>query len=131
MPTAFIILGACALILLPTLLFLLVVQPIWAFVEVCGATLLGRGAKILWLLLLLIFAIVASIPYALFVSASAALRQVTIVSLIITGILTGVGYGVMRSNPHLRHQFDSKVAEVRATYSQMKDLSETAKKLTW
>ncbi len=131
MPTAPVILGACALILLPTLLFLLVVQPIWAFVEACGASLLGRGGKIIWLFMLLIFAIVASIPYALFVSTSAALRQVTIVSLILIGLLTGVGYGVMVYNPHLMKQFDSKVAEVKATYSQIKDLSEVTKQLTW
>jgi hypothetical protein len=131
MATATIILGACALILVPTLLFLLVVQPIWAFVEACGATLLGRGAKIIWLLMLLIFAIVASIPYALFVSTSAALRQVTIVSLILIGLLAGVGYGVMVYNPHLMRQFDSKVAEVRTMYSQVKDLSEVTKQLTW
>lgn len=131
MPTASIILGACALILVPTLLFLLVVQPIWAFVEACGATLLGRGAKIIWLLLLLVFAIVASIPYALFVSTSAALRQITIVSLILIGLLAGIGYGVMAYNPHLMQQFDSKAAEVRAMYSQMKDLSEVTKQLTW
>lgn len=131
MPTAAIILGVCALILVPTLIFLLIVQPIWAFVEACGATLLGRGAKIVWLLLLLVFAIVASIPYALFVSTSAALRQVTIVSLILIGLLAGVGYGVMKYNPYLTRQFDSKVAQVRATYSKFKDLSEVSEQLTW
>jgi hypothetical protein len=74
---------------------------------------------------------VASIPYALFVSTSAALRQVTIVSLILIGLLAGVGYGVMVYNPHLMRQFDSKVAEVRTMYSQVKDLSEVTKQLTW
>lgn len=131
MTTALLILGGCALLLVPTLLFLLVVQPIWAFVEVCGAALLGRGAKIVWLLLLLIFAIVASVPYALFVSASAALRQITMVSLILVGAVIGVGYGVVRLNPHLQMEFDKAVAEARSSYAHVKDLSEVARKFKW
>ena len=131
MTTTLLILGGCALLLVPTLLFLLVVQPVWAFVEVCGAALLGRGAKIVWLLLLLVFAIVASIPYALFVSASAALRQITIVSLILIGIVIGVGYGVIRSNPHLQSEVTRVIEEARSSYAQVKDISEAARKLRW
>ena len=131
MTTTLLILGGCALLLVPTLLFLLVVQPVWAFVEVCGAALLGRGAKIVWLLLLLVFAIVASIPYALFVSASAALRQITIVSLILIGIVIGVGYGVIRSNPHLQTEVTRVIEEARSSYAQVKDISEAARKLRW
>jgi hypothetical protein len=131
MTTTLLILGGCALLLVPTLLFLLVVQPVWAFVEVCGAALLGRGAKIVWLLLLLVFAIVASIPYALFVSASAALRQITIVSLILIGVVIGVGYGVIRSNPHLQSEVTRVIEEARSSYAQVKDISEAARKLRW
>jgi len=131
MTTALLILGGCALLLVPTLLFLLVVQPIWAFVEVCGATLLGRGGKILWLLMLLIFAIVASIPYALFFSTSAALRQITIVSLLLMTIVAGVSYGVVHYNPHLKAQVMGKVAEAQSLYSQTKDLSRLAKQFNW
>lgn len=131
MTTPLLILGGCALLLVPTLLFLLVVQPIWAFVEVCGATLLGRGVKIVWLLLVLVFAIVASIPYALFVSGSAALKQVTIVSLILTGIVVGVGYGVIRLHPHLSAEVHKAIAEAESSYAQIKDLSEVSRKLKW
>jgi hypothetical protein len=131
MTTALIILAGCALVLVPTLLFILLVQPIWAFVEVCGTSLLGRGGKILWLLLLLIFTIVGSIPYALFVSASAALRQVTMVCVLLIGVVVGVGYGVVHYNPHLKDQVMQKVYEARSTYAQVKDISEIAKQLKW
>ncbi|MEY4669992.1 MAG: hypothetical protein RL518_2691 [Pseudomonadota bacterium] len=131
MTTALIILGLCALVLIPTLLFVLLVQPIWAFVEVCGTSLLGRGGKILWLLALLIFTIVGSIPYALFVSASAALRQVTIVCMLLIGVVAGVAYGVIHYNPHLRDQVAGRVQEARSTYTQVKDISEIAKHIKW
>ena len=131
MTTALLVLGGCALLLVPTLLFLLIVQPIWAFVEACGSSLVGRGGKIMWLLMLLIFAIVASIPYALFVSASAALRQVTIVSLLLVAIIAGVSYGVMQYNPHLKAQVMAKVSEAQSMYSQVRDVSEVAKQFKW
>ena len=131
MTTALIILAGCALVLIPTLLFVLLVQPIWAFVEVCGTSLLGRGGKIVWLLALLIFAVVSSIPYALFVSASAALRQVTLVCLLLIGVVAGVVYGVLQYNPHLKDQVMHKVEEVRGAYAQVQDLSEMAKRLKW
>jgi hypothetical protein len=131
MTTALIILAGCALVLVPTLLFVLLVQPIWAFVEVCGTSLLGRGGKILWLVALLIFTIVGSIPYALFVSASAALRQVTLVCVLLIGVVAGIGYGVVQYNPHLKDQVMQKVHEARSTYAQVKDVSEIAKHLKW
>ena len=131
MTTALIILGGCALVLIPTLLFLLLVQPIWAFVEVCGASLFGTGRRILWLLILLIFTIVASVPYALFVSSSAALRQVTMVCLLLMGVIAGIGYGVVHYNPHLKDQVAHKIQEARSAYAQVKDVSEMAKQLKW
>lgn len=131
MTTALIILGGCSLVLIPTLLFLLLVQPIWAFVEVCGASLFGTGRRIVWLLILLIFTIVASVPYALFVSTSAALRQVTIVCLLLVGVVVGLGYGVVHYNPHLKDQVTHKIHEARSAYAQVKDLSEIAKQLKW
>lgn len=131
MTTALIILGGCALVLLPTLLFLFLVQPIWAFVEVCGASLFGTGRRILWLLILLIFTIVASVPYALFVSTSAALRQVTIVCLLLTGVVAGIGYGFVHYNPNLKEQVTYKIKEARSAYAQVKDISEIAKQLKW
>lgn len=131
MTTALIILAGCALVLIPTLLFVLLVQPIWAFVEVCGTSLLGRGGKILWLLALLIFTIVGSIPYALFVSASAALRQVTLVCMLLIGVVAGVSYGVLHYNPHLKQQVLHKVDEARSAYTQVKDISEIAKHMKW
>lgn len=131
MPTALIILGGCALVLIPTLLFLLVVQPIWAFVEVCGGSLFGAGRRIVWLLILLIFTIIASVPYALFVSTSATLRQVTIVCILVIGVVAGVGYGVVHYNPHLKDQVTHKIYEARNAYAQVKDLSEIAKQLKW
>lgn len=131
MTTALIILAGCALVLVPTLLFVLLVQPIWAFVEVCGTSLLGRGGKILWLVALLIFTIVGSIPYALFVSASAALRQVTLVCVLLIGVVAGIGYGVVQYNPHLKDQVMHRVNEARSAYAQVKDISEMAKHLKW
>ena len=131
MTTALIILAGCALVLDPTLLFFLLVQPIWAFVEVCGTSLLGRGGKILWLVALLIFTIVGSIPYALFVSASAALRQVTLVCVLLIGVVAGIGYGVVQYNPHLKEQVMHRVNEARSAYTQVKDISEMAKHLKW
>jgi hypothetical protein len=131
MTTALIILAGCALVLIPTLFFVLLVQPIWAFVEVCGTSLLGRGGKILWLLALLIFTIVGSIPYALFVSASAALRQVTLVCMLLIGVVAGVSYGVLHYNPHLKQQVLHKVDEARSAYTQVKDISEIAKHMKW
>jgi uncharacterized protein YqhQ len=131
MTTALIILGGCALVLVPTLLFVLLVQPIWAFVEVCGTSLLGRGGKILWLLALLVFTVIGSIPYALFVSASAALRQVTLVCLLLIGAVAGIGYGVMQYNPHLKDQVMQQVNEARGAYAQVKDISELAKRVKW
>lgn len=131
MTTTLLILGGCAILLVPTLFFLLVVQPIWAFIEACGASLLGRGAKIVWLLMLLVFAIVASIPYALFVSTSAALRQITIVSLILIALVSAVGYGVIRANPELNGQVLRAVSEAKSTYAQVRDLSEVARKFKW
>jgi uncharacterized protein YqhQ len=129
--TALIILAGCALVLVPTLLFVVLVQPIWAFVEVCGTSLLGRGGKILWLLALLIFTVIGSIPYALFVSASAALRQVTLVCLLLIGAVAGIGYGVMQYNPHLKDQVMRQVNEARGAYSHVKDISELAKRVQW
>lgn len=131
MTTALIILAGCALVLVPTLLFVVLVQPIWAFVEVCGTSLLGRGGKILWLLALLIFTVIGSIPYALFVSASAALRQVTLVCLLLMGVVAGIGYGVVQYNPHLKDQVMQQVNEARGAYSHVKDISEFAKRVTW
>jgi hypothetical protein len=131
MTTALIILAGCALVLVPTLLFILLVQPIWAFVEVCGTSLLGRGGKILWLLVLLIFTIVGSIPYALFVSASAALRQVTLACVLLIGVVAGISYGVVHYNPHLREQVTQKVHEALGAYGKVKDVSDMAKRLKW
>jgi len=131
MTTALIILGGCALVLIPTALFLLLVQPMWAFVEVCGASLFGTGRRIVWLLFLLIFTIVASVPYALFVSSSAALRQITIVCLLLMGVVAGVGYGVVHYNPHLRDQVTYRIQEARSAYAQVKGISEIAKQLRW
>ena len=131
MTTALIILAGCALVLVPTLLFVVLVQPIWAFVEVCGTSLLGRGGKILWLLALLIFTVIGSIPYALFVSASAALRQVTLVCLLLIGVIAGIGYGVMHYNPHLKDQVMRQVNEAQSAYSHVKDISELAKRVKW
>jgi hypothetical protein len=131
MTTALIILVGCALVLVPTLLFVLLVQPIWAFVEVCGTSLLGRGGKILWLLALLIFTVIGSIPYALFVSASAALRKVTLVCLLLIGVIAGIGYGVIQYNPHLKDQVMRQVNDVRGAYAQVKDISELAKRVQW
>jgi len=131
MTTALIILAGCALVLTPTLLFVVLVQPIWAFIEVCGTSLLGRGGKVLWLLALLIFTVVGSIPYALFVSASAALRQVTLVCLLLIGVVVGVGYGVIQYNPHLKDQVMHKVDEARSTYAQVAQISEIAKRIKW
>jgi hypothetical protein len=129
--TALIILAGCALVLVPTFLFVVLVQPIWAFVEVCGTSLLGRGGKILWLLALLIFTVIGSIPYALFVSASAALRQITLVCLLLIGVVAGIGYGVIQYNPHLKDQVMRQVNEARNAYSHVKDISELAKRVTW
>jgi hypothetical protein len=129
--TALIILAGCVLVLVPSLLFVVLVQPIWAFVEVCGTSLLGRGGKILWLLALLIFTVIGSIPYALFVSASAALRQVTLVCLLLIGVIAGIGYGVMHYNPHLKDQVMRQVNEAQSAYSHVKDISELAKRVKW
>ena len=131
MTTALIILAGCALVLVPTLVFVVLVQPIWAFVEVCGTSLLGRGGKILWLLALLIFTVIGSIPYALFVSASAALRQVTLVCLLLIGVVAGISYGVMQYNPHLKDQVMRQVNEAQSAYSHVKDFSELAKRVKW
>ena len=131
MTTALIVLAGCALVLVPTLLFILLVQPIWAFVEVCGTSLLGRGGKILWLLVLLIFTIVGSVPYALFVSASAALRQVTLACVLLIGVVAGISYGVVHYNPHLREQVTQKVHEALGAYGKVKDVSDMAKRLKW
>ncbi|MEN9845458.1 MAG: hypothetical protein RIS36_605 [Pseudomonadota bacterium] len=131
MTTALIILAGCVLVLVPSLLFVVLVQPIWAFVEVCGTSLLGRGGKILWLLALLIFTVIGSIPYALFVSASAALRQVTLVCLLLIGVIAGIGYGVMHYNPHLKDQVMRQVNEAQSAYSHVKDISELAKRVKW
>ncbi len=131
MTTALIMLAGCSLVLVPTLLFLLLVQPIWAFVEVCGASLFGTGRRILWLLILLVFTIVASVPYALFVSTSAALRQVTVVCLLLIGVVAGIGYGVVHYNPHLKDQVAYKIDEARNAYSHIADLSKVTKHLRW
>jgi len=131
MTNTLLVLSVCALLMVPTLLFLLILQPIWTFIEVCSATLLGRGAKIIWLITVVLFAIVASVPYALFVSSSAALRRVTMASLILLGIAIGIGYAAVRYDPELREQFARAVAEAQASYADVTTVKEVAKRFKW
>lgn len=80
---------------------------------------------------LLVFTVIGSIPYALFVSASVALRQVTMVCLFLLVVVTGIGCGVMHYNPHLKGQAMWQVNEAQSAYSHVKDISELPKRLRW
>ena len=127
METTLLILAGCALIFIPTLLFLLLVQPIWTFIEVCGTTLFGRLGKILWLLCLLVFITVASIPYALFISASSALRRATLLCLLLLGVVAGIGYGAVHLNPHFKQQVSQRIEEFTNAIDRVEHLSKLAK----
>jgi hypothetical protein len=129
METTLLILCGCALVFVPTLLFLLLVQPIWTFIEVCGTTLFGRLGKIVWLLCLLIFITVASIPYALFISASSALRKATILCILLLGVVAGVGYGAVHLNPDFKRQVSQHIEEFTKAVDRVEHLSKIAKNI--
>lgn len=129
METTLLILGICAVIFIPTLLFLLIVQPIWTFIEVCGTTLFGRLGKIVWLLGLVVFVTVASIPYALFISASSALRRVTFLCLLLLGVVAGVGYGAIHLNPAFKQQVSQRIEEFANAVDRVENLSKLAKNI--
>lgn len=129
METTLLILAGCALVFVPTLLFLLIIQPIWTFIEVCSTTLFGRFGKILWLLCLLIFVTVASIPYALFISASSALRRMTILCILLLGVVAGIGYGAVHVNPHFKQIVSQRFEEFTAAIDRVEHLSKLAKNI--
>ena len=129
MNTTLLILAGCALVFVPTLLFLLLVQPIWTFIEVCGTTLLGRLGKVAWLLCLIIFITVASIPYALFISASSALRRATILCILLLGVVAGIGYGAVHLNPQFKQQVTQRVEEFTNAVDRVEHLSKLAKNI--
>lgn len=104
MQIALITLAVCAVVLVPVLLFLLILHPIWAIVEVCGSALLGRGRRIVWLLMLLVLATVASVPYAIFATASGVLRKLTIACLLLLSLSAAAGYAVVRYQPRLKDE---------------------------
>ena len=123
------ILALGCLAVVPVLLFLIVVQPLWAFFEFGTAALLGRGWKILGLLFLLVFWIVASIPYALFMSASGALRKVTFLSLLLLAVVGGGAYGFVSLNPEIKDRALKHVEEASKTYESLRKTSELAGEL--
>jgi len=129
MQIALIILACCALIMAPTILFLLVIHPIWAVVEVCGSALIGRGQRIVWLLMLLILATVASVPYAIFVTASGALRKVTIICILTIGLVASAGYAIVTLNPRLQSDIIAGVQQAAESYGRYEDVLRYAKQL--
>lgn len=123
------LLAIACLVAAPVILFLIVVQPLWAFFEFGTAALFGRGWKILGLLFLLVFWLVASIPYALFVSASGALRRITFLSLLLVGVIGGGGYAVISMNPQVKEDALRRFTQVTETYESVRKVSELARNL--
>ena len=123
------ILALGCLAVVPVLLFLIVVQPLWAFFEFGTAALLGRGWKILGLLFLLVFWVVASIPYALFMSASGALRRITFLSLLLLAVVGGGAYGFLSLNPGIKERALKHVEDASKTYDSLRKISELARDL--